>query len=207
MLALALCSVPLASSAETTTIVALGDSLTQGYGLVPEDGFVAQLTDWVAERRSDVEFRNAGVSGDTTAGGLARVEWTLDDTVDGLIVALGANDVLRGLDPALSKGNLEGILAVAKGRNLPVLLVGVEAPSNYGQDYKTRFDGMYPELADTFQTLLYPGFLAALTDLPDRTSTLSKYFQPDGLHPNREGVALIVEGMGPSVLTLIDQAR
>ena len=204
---MAFCSVPLSAFAQTTTIVALGDSLTQGYGLPPQDGFVSQLSRWAAERGADVDIRNAGVSGDTTAGGLARIEWTLDDDVDGLIVALGANDVLRGFDPAVSKQNLEGILDVASRKDLPVLLVGITAPPNYGPDYKAAFDAMYPELADAFQTLYFENFLQVLTELPDRQETLRRYFQADGLHPNREGVALIVESMGGSVLELVELSR
>lgn len=194
-----------AAQADEITIAALGDSLTQGYGLVPDQGFVAQLRDWLAARGQEVTVINAGVSGDTTAGGLARAAWTLTDDVDGMIVALGGNDVLRGLDPAASRENLAGILAAAEDRGVQVLLVGMEAPANYGQDYKTAFDGMYPELAGEYSTLLHPNFLQALTRDVDLPTALARYMQPDGIHPNAEGVSLIVEDIGPSVLDLIER--
>lgn len=187
-------------------MAALGDSLTQGYGLVPEEGFVPTLEAWLEARGADVDIVNAGVSGDTTAGGLARVEWTLTPDIDALIVALGGNDLLRGIDPAVSRANLDGILSVAADRDLPVLLVGMTAPGNYGRDYKSAFDGMYPELSDTYGTLLYPDFLSALSGQSDRQAALARYMQPDGLHPNAEGVDLIVEAIGPSVLDLIGRA-
>jgi acyl-CoA thioesterase-1 len=136
--------------AEEVTVVALGDSLTQGYGLIEEDGFVPQLQAWLQARGADVVVENHGVSGDTTAGGLARIGWALGDHVDALIVALGGNDLLRGLPPEASRANLDGILAEAEARGLPVLLIGLEAPGNYGPDYKAAFDAMYPELADQY---------------------------------------------------------
>lgn len=207
MLALCLSAAPLAATAEPVTIVAMGDSLTQGYGLVQEDGFVPQLERWLIAEGADVQLRNAGVSGDTTAGGLARVEWSLDDDVDALIVALGANDVLRGIAPEVARTNLAGILDVATARDLPVLLVGVVAPSNYGPEYKVAFDAMYPDLAQTYGTLYYEDFLYGITSLPDRAAALGQYIQPDGLHPNADGVALIVHAIGPSVLDLVQRAQ
>ena len=188
------------------TILALGDSLTQGYGLAPSDGFVPQMSRWLEEQGAEVELRNAGVSGDTTAGGLARAEWSLDETVDGMIVALGGNDLLRGVDPASSRTNLEGILEIARERELPVLLVGMEAPSNYGAEFKTAFDAMYPELSEAYGTLHFPDFLEGISALPDRAQSVERYLQPDRLHPNAEGVALIVEAMGPAVLELVEAA-
>lgn len=189
------------------TVAALGDSLTQGYGLPPGDGFVPQLESWLREKGADVTVLNAGVSGDTTQGGLSRVDWTLTPDVDAMIVALGGNDLLRGIDPAVSRSNLEGILEAAAGKGVPVLLVGMAAPGNYGPDYKAEFDAMYPDLAREFGALYYPGFLDALTAQDDRAAALDTYMQPDGLHPNREGVALIVEAMGPTVLELVAQAQ
>lgn len=193
--------------ADGVTVAALGDSLTQGYGLPPGDGFVPQLEAWLRAQGADVTVLNAGVSGDTTQGGLSRVEWTLTPEVDALIVALGGNDLLRGIDPAVSRANLDGILAAAAQRGLPVLLVGMQAPGNYGPDYKAAFDAMYPELAERYGALLYPGFLDALADQPDRQAAFTDYMQPDGLHPNREGVALIVAAMGPTVLGLVRRVR
>lgn len=193
--------------AEPVTIAALGDSLTQGYGLPPEQGFVPQLEAWLKEQGADVKLINAGVSGDTTAGGLSRIDWTLTPDVEGLIVALGGNDLLRGIDPAVSRSNLDGILQVASARGLPVLLAGMDAPANYGSEYETAFDSMYTDLADIHDALIYPNFLEALTSRGDRQAVLADLMQPDGIHPNAAGVALIVEAMGPSVLELIELAR
>ncbi len=189
------------------TIAALGDSLTQGYGLPPDDGFVPQLERWLRERGADVTVMNAGVSGDTTQGGLSRVDWTLTPQVDAMIVALGGNDLLRGIDPAVSRANLDGILAAAADRDVPVLLVGMSAPGNYGPDYKAAFDAMYPELSESYGALYYPGFLDALTSQEDQQGVLQSYMQGDGIHPNAEGVALIVAALGPSVLELVERAQ
>ena len=189
------------------TVAALGDSLTQGFGLPPDDGFVPQLQTWLDGQGADVRMINAGVSGDTTAGGLSRIEWTLTPDVDALIVALGGNDLLRGIDPAASRANLSGILQVAEARALPVLLVGVEAPSNYGAEYKAAFDGMYSELAEEFGALYHENFLGALLDGNDRQTALAELMQGDAIHPNAAGVALIVDDLGPPVLELINQTE
>lgn len=189
-----------AASAETR-VVALGDSLTHGYGLPPADGFVPQLEGWLRRNGAkDVTVVNAGVSGDTTAGGLARLEWSLGDGADALIVELGGNDLLRGIDPAASRANLDAILRKAGERGLPVLISGLEAPGNYGPDYKRAFDAMFPELAEEYGALLDPSFLEGVQD--DRS-----LWQPDGIHPNAAGVAVIVERIGPLVLELVEQAR
>lgn len=190
--------------AEQVTIAALGDSLTQGYGLVPEDGFVPQLQSWLDAQGADVVVINAGVSGDTTAGGLSRVGWTLTPDVDAMVVALGGNDLLRGIDPAVSRANLEGILQAAQAADVDVLLVGMEAPSNYGSDFKNAFDGMYPALADIYGVDLYPAFFAGLLAEGDLDDVRARFMQPDGIHPNAQGVAVIIEAMGPTVLGLID---
>jgi acyl-CoA thioesterase I len=192
--------------AEPVTIVALGDSLTAGYGLEAPQGFVPQLEGWLKAKRADVVVQNAGVSGDTTAGGLSRVGWALGPDADALIVTLGGNDLLRGIDPANSRTNLDGILKQAQARALPVLLVGMQAPGNFGPDYKTAFDAMYPELSQTYGTLLAPGFFDGLTAAganPADPASLAKWMQADGIHPNPEGVRLIVEGLGPKVLELV----
>lgn len=196
-----------AALAQQVTIAALGDSLTQGYGLPLDDGFVPQLEDWLNERGAEVTIINAGVSGDTTAGGLSRIEWTLTPEIDALIVALGGNDLLRGIDPELSRSNIEGILKVASNRELPVLLVGMDAPSNYGAEFETAFDAIYPELSETYGTLLYPNFLGALAKQDDRKAALLEYMQPDGIHPNSEGVSLIVGSIGPHVMELVNLVR
>ena len=194
-----------AATAEPVTIVALGDSLTQGYGLHAEDGFVPQMQAWLEAEGADVTLINAGVSGDTTAGGLSRIEWTLTPEVDALIVALGGNDMLRGLDPQLARENLDGILSIAGERELPVLLVGMDAPPNYGPDYEEAFENMYPDLAETHGALLEPNFLGALASLNDRALALERYMQGDRIHPNKDGVALIVKALGPRVKELAGQ--
>lgn len=191
------------ASAETATIAALGDSLTQGYGLAQEDGFVPQLERWLRERGADVDVLNAGVSGDTTRGGLARAAWTLDSEVDAVIVTLGGNDALRGLDPAMSRANLAGILKAADEAGTVALLVGMKAPTNYGSDYKRAFDAMYPELAEESGVLFAEDVLAPIAAIEDRERARRDYMQSDGIHPNADGVALIVEALGPSVLELI----
>ncbi len=193
--------------AEPVTIAVLGDSLVQGYGLPPDQGFVPHMQDWLDSNGIEAELLNAGVSGDTTAGGLSRVEWTLTPEVEALIVSLGGNDVLRGLDPAAARANLEAILDIAAAREVPVLLIGIGAPGNYGADYRIAFEAIYPALAQSHGTLLFDDFLSPLTRLPDRAGVVARYFQPDRLHPNAEGVGLIVESIGPSVAELVRLAR
>lgn len=202
---MALGALPL--SAEPVTIAALGDSLTQGYGLSAEQGFVPRLESWLRARGAEVTILNAGVSGDTTAGGLARVDWTLTPHVEAMIVALGGNDLLRGLPPEESRANLDGILKRAGEKDVPVLLVGLNAPGNYGPEFKQAFDDMFPELAQTYGALHFDSFLAGLESLGDRTIVMRDYMQPDGIHPNAAGVELIVDAMGPAVLKLIALAK
>ncbi len=194
-------------SAGTITIAALGDSLTQGYGLPQEDGFVPQLQDWLDAEGADVAMINAGVSGDTTAGGRSRVDWTLTPEVDAMIVALGGNDVLRGIAPEVSRENLDAILARAGTADVPVLLVGISAPGNYGPEYRADFNAIYTDLAAEYDALLAPDFLGALTRMPDRQTAISDFMQADGIHPNAQGVELIVEDLGPKVLDLARRAR
>ncbi|MEL6220373.1 MAG: arylesterase, partial [Pseudomonadota bacterium] len=162
----------------------------------PEDGFVPQLERWLAAEGVEAPVANAGVSGDTTAGGRARLAWSVGEGADALVVVLGGNDLLRGIDPAVSRENLSALVAEARAMGMPVLLGGMRAPGNYGADYKTAFDAIYPEIAEAQGALLYPEFLAGVTDDP-------RLWQPDGLHPNAAGVEVIVEGMGPLVLELI----
>jgi acyl-CoA thioesterase-1 len=197
------CAFATPALADPLTLVALGDSLTAGYGLPPEDGFVPQLQAWLTAQGQDVVVVNAGVSGDTTAGGLARLDWSLTPEVDAMIVTLGGNDLLRGIDPAASRANLDAILQGAQARKLPVLLVAMSAPGNYGPEYKRDFDAIYPDLAAQYGALLAPGFFAPLLNEGADPASLARYLQPDGLHPNRDGVARIVEGLGPQVLNLL----
>ncbi|WOI55839.1 arylesterase [Palleronia sp. LCG004] len=196
-----------AASAQTITIAALGDSLTQGYGLPQEEGFVPTLREWLAAHDADVDLINAGVSGDTTAGGLSRVDWTLTPEVDAMIVALGGNDVLRGIDPETSRINLDGILARAEEAGVEVLLVGISTPGNYGAEYRDAFDSIYTGLSEEYDTLLVPDFLGALARMGDRRAAMADFMQGDGIHPNAAGVDRIVAEIGPEVLKLIDRAR
>lgn len=193
--------------ADQITVTALGDSLTQGFGLPENDGLVPQLQAWLqANGHPEVVVLNAGVSGDTTSGGAARVAWTLTEDVDAMIVALGGNDVLRGLDPALSRVNIARILSEAAARDVPVLLSGMRAPGNFGPDYKAAFDAIYPALAEEYNVILHPFFLEGLGAGAD-VGAARALMQPDGIHPNAEGVARIVAEMGPYVSTLIGRAR
>lgn len=193
--------------AGTVTIAALGDSLTQGYGLPSSDGFVPQLQGWLDAKGADAKVLNAGVSGDTTAGGLARLGWTLTPDVDALIVNLGGNDMLRGIDPATARANLDAILATAAQDRLPVLLVGLAAPGNYGPDYKQAFDAIYPDLAKTYDALLFPNFFRPLSDGANPPMVDRALMQSDGIHPAKDGVTRIVEAFGPSVLALVEKAQ
>ncbi len=204
---LAAVSVALPAPAAPVALVALGDSLTQGYGLPEAEGFVPQLQGWLRARGHDVTVINAGVSGDTTAGGLARAAWTLDGGGDAMIVALGGNDLLRGIDPAVSRANLRGILQIAQARGVPVLLVGLPAPGNYGPEFKAAFEAMYPELAAEFGVLHLDSFLAPIEGRARDGRAMRELMQPDGIHPSAAGVALIVEAVGPAVEALLAQVR
>lgn len=197
---------PLPALAGEVVIAALGDSLTQGYGLVQEVGFVPQLQQWLEEAGVEARLVNAGVSGDTTAGGLSRVGWTLTPEVDAMIVALGGNDLLRGLDPAVSRANIKGILEAAQAADVDVLLVGIQAPGNFGPDYKQAFDAIYPELAAEFGTLYAEDFFEGLGVEAGDPASVRAFMQPDGIHPNAEGVARIVDALGPKVKTLAVRA-
>ncbi|MBW6507736.1 MAG: arylesterase [Rhodobacteraceae bacterium] len=184
-------------------LVALGDSLTAGYGLAPEAGLVPQLQAWLAAAGADVVVQNAGVSGDTTAGGLARLGWSLEGGGDALMVALGGNDLLRGLPPAQSRANLDAILTEAEARGIPVLLVGLPAPANYGPEFKAEFDAIFPDLATTHGALMVPNLLAPIMELTLQTRADRALMQADGIHPSAEGVKLLIAELGPKVLELL----
>ena len=191
------------AQAETVTIAALGDSLTAGYGLAQSEGFVPQLEGWLQAQGAETVVLNAGVSGDTTAGGLSRAAWTLTPDVDAMIITLGGNDFLRGLDPAVSKANLDGILAAGKDAGVAMLLVGLSVGANYGLEYKEEFEGMYRDLSTKYDIPLYPDFASGLRAAAGMQEGVSEFLQADGIHPNPEGVAVIVAAMGPAVLDLI----
>ena len=185
-----------ASAAETQRVLMLGDSLTAGYGLGPGDGLVDQLQKRADDTGLSVRFINAGVSGDTTKGGLARLDWALAEGADKAVVALGGNDMLRGLSPADSFQNLRGILERLRQDNIEVLLAGMLAPANMGAEYQTDFDALYPALAEEFDVIYMPFFLQDVALVP-------RLNQPDGLHPNREGVAIMVDNMMPYIAALV----
>ncbi len=184
-------------------MVAFGDSLTAGYGLPVEEGFVPQLQAWLQAQGADVVVVNAGVSGDTTSGGLARVDWVLGEGADLVILELGANDMLRGVAPSVARANLDAILANITGRGIKVLIAGMLAPPNYGEDYRAEFDGMYPDLAQKYGAELYPFFLTGLGQA-DGLVAFYGLLQDDGMHPNAKGVKLIVEDIGPAVLAALE---
>ncbi|WP_306030983.1 arylesterase [Stappia sp. MMSF_3263] len=186
--------------AEPLRIVALGDSLSAGYQLPVAAAFPVQLEAALTERGHEVEVVNAGVSGDTTSGGLARLDWSVGEDADAVIVELGANDALRGLPVASARSNLEAIVSRLRERGLPVLVAGMRAPRNLGPDYVEAFDAMFGEIAETHDALLYPYFLEGI---PMSAETVL----PDGIHPTAKGVAIIVEGILPRVEELIAQAR
>lgn len=189
-------------------LLAFGDSLTQGYGLPQGQGLVPQLEGWLTEQGRAVTVINGGVSGDTTAGGLSRIAWSLTPEVDAVLVILGGNDLLRGLAPEETRANLDGILAEITARDLPVMLVGMQAPGNYGAAYQQAFDALYPELAETYGAVFAPSFLAPLMGDPSAPDPAAAraFLQADGIHPNGEGVARIVATLGPQVETLLDRA-
>ena len=184
------------------TLLIIGDSLVQGYGLPQEDGFVRQLNKKLIDDGMKVHLVNGGVSGDTTAGGLARLDWSITNEIDAVVVSLGANDMLRGLPPKHSKSNLTEIIQKLKDRNLPILLVGIKSIGNYGSDYKVKFDNIYYDLAEEFDLLLYPDLLSPILNKED--VNLADYYQSDKLHPNAAGVHLMVEGIKPFLADLIE---
>jgi acyl-CoA thioesterase I len=186
-----------APAAAEQVLVAFGDSLVAGYGLPAEDGFSAVLQRRLRDEGLTVRVENAGLSGDTSAGGLSRLDWALASGADLVIVELGANDMLRGIEPAVTRANLDAILARLGDRGFPVLLVGMRAPANLGRDYVDAFDAIYPELAAAHGVAFYPFFLQGV-------ALQSELNQADGIHPNAEGVKVIVEAMLPLVTRVLE---
>jgi acyl-CoA thioesterase I len=181
-------------------IVAFGDSLTAGYGLAANEAFPAQLQRALSAKGLAVNVVNAGVSGDTAAGGLARLDWSVPDGTDAVILELGANDALRGFDPAVTRKALDTMLRRLQERKISVLLCGMVAPPNLGAEYGRAFNAIYPDLAVQTGAILYPFFLTGVAADP-------KLNQRDGLHPTAAGVAVIVDRMLPHVEELIARAK
>ena len=181
-------------------IVALGDSLTAGFNLPGSAAFPAKLEKVLKQKGVAVEIANAGVSGDTASGGLGRLDWSVSDGTDAVIVELGANDMLRGVDPAVTRRALEEIVRRLTERHIPVLLAGMRAAPNLGDQYVGAFEAIYPELAAKYDLLLYPFFLDGIVGD-------SKFNQRDGLHPTAAGVDKIVAGILPKVEELVARVR
>lgn len=199
LLAAMMLAPPIATAAPLRLLM-FGDSLFSGYGLAnPNDGVAAQLQAALKAAGYDVAVTNGGVAGDTTTDGLARLDWTLGGPqgFQVAIVCLGANDGLRGIDPSVTKANLDRILAGFQARHIPVMLAGMMAPPNLGQDYARRFDTIYPDLAKAHHVPLYPFYLDGVAAVPALN-------QADGIHPNSKGVALIVKRMLPTVEHWLD---
>ena len=179
-------------------LLALGDSLTAGYGLPPGQSLTDKLDSALRAKGLDVKIINAGVSGDIAAQAAARLDWALTDDVKGVIVELGANDALRGLDPAQADQALRQIMDKLKAKGLPVLILGMKAPPNLGADYVAKFDAIYPKLSADYGALLYPFYLDGVAAQPELN-------QPDGIHPNEKGLAIIVEKLLPQVEALLSK--
>jgi acyl-CoA thioesterase-1 len=188
------------AAGKSLKIVAFGDSLTAGYGLPAQDAFPTKLQAALKANGYDVTVVNAGVSGDTAAGGRDRLDWSVPEDADAVIVELGANDALRGLDSTQTQKALTTILDRLAAKHLPVLLAGMLAPRNMGSDYTARFDAIYPKLAANHPVVFYPFFLEGVAADPHLN-------QGDGMHPNAAGVDVIVQRILPKVEELISRAR
>nr|WP_223632734.1 arylesterase [Rhodobacter sp. TJ_12] len=194
-----------AASADPVTLLAVGDSLTQGYGLAPEQGLVPQLQSWLEDHGADVNVINAGVSGDTTAGGRARLGWSLTPEVDAVMIALGGNDMLRGQPPAKARANLDAMLAEVTAKGLPAALVGLQAPGNYGTAYQADFNAIWPELGAKYDAVVVDHLLGPIAAQSPEARAEQGLMQADGIHPSAKGVTLVVEALGPKVLELLER--
>lgn len=179
-------------------IAAFGDSLSAGYQLPPEAAFPNQLQKALSDKGIEVEVQNAAVSGDTASGGLSRLDWSIGPDVKGVILELGANDALRGIDPKITREAMDAMIARFKERGIEVLLAGMVAPPNLGPDFETAFNSIYPDLAAKHEVDLYPFFL-------DGVATIPALNLPDRLHPTEEGVGIIVERILPNVEAMLDR--
>jgi acyl-CoA thioesterase I len=187
---------PLPVAASEPTILAFGDSLTAGLGLPADEAFPARLQTKLRAEGVNARVIDAGVSGDTTTGGLARLDWVLGDKPELVILELGANDALRGIDPKIVRANLEAMIVRIKASGAALLLAGMRAPANWGADYQQRFDRIYPDLAQEHRVSLYPFFLEGVAMNPELN-------QPDGKHPNARGEGIVVDRIAPYVARLI----
>jgi acyl-CoA thioesterase-1 len=199
MMVMALTSAATPVLARGPIILDFGDSLTAGLGLPASQAFPTRLEAWLHQRGIEARVINAGISGDTTSGGLARLDWALTEKPDLVILALGANDALRGIDPSTVRDNLDKMIAKIEARGAKVLLLGMLAPPNWGEEYKRAFDRIFPELARAHHLPLYPFFLEGVAMKPE-------FNQPDGLHPNERGVGVLVDRIAPVVAGLIGGA-
>ncbi len=193
-----------AYSDDETVILAFGDSLTAGYGLPPGDGFTEKLQVWLNAQGKAVKVINGGVSGDTSSGGRSRLDWVLSAANGGkphlVILELGANDGLRGIDPAITRKNIDAMMAKLTTKNIPVLIAGMRAPPNLGPDYMANFNSIFPDMAAKYGAMLYPFFLEGVAADP-------AFNQADGIHPTAEGVDIIISKLGPVVLSALEQAN
>ena len=186
---------------KTTKIIIFGDSLIAGYGLVVEDNFVNQLKLKTIENKiNDVTLFNSGVSGETSTGLLNRYKWVLEDNYDGVIILIGANDALRGIDPSLTSQNIEKILSYLKEKKIPTMLIGMKAPNNLGEIYVNEFNAIYPKLSKKYNTAYYPFFLKDVALKPSLN-------QRDMIHPNKKGVKIIVNNFFPYFLEFYESLK
>ncbi|MEE8371159.1 MAG: arylesterase [Sphingomonadales bacterium] len=193
---------PLQAGEAGRTVVVFGDSLAAGFNLPPGASFPAQLEVWLRAEGNRVTVINAGVSGDTSAGGIARMDWVLSSLPGGkadlVIVEFGGNDMLRGFEPSITRTNIAAMLELLNARQIPSLLAGMKAPPNMGREYEEEFNRLFPELAKEYGSHFYPFFLEGVAARPELNLS-------DGIHPNEKGIRLIVERMGPFVLEALEQ--
>ena len=200
ILIITFCYIELAYS-KTTKIIIFGDSLIAGYGLVVEDNFVNQLKLKTIENKiNNLTLFNSGVSGETSTGLLNRYKWVLEDNYDGVIILIGANDALRGIDPSLTSQNIEKILSYLKEKQIPTMLIGMKAPNNLGEIYVNEFNAIYPKLSKKYNTAYYPFFLKDVALKPSLN-------QRDMIHPNKKGVKIIVNNFFPYFLEFYESLK
>jgi len=178
---------------KTTKVIVFGDSLIAGYGLLKEDGFVNQLQNKINHSKINLKLTNSGVSGETSTGLLNRFKWVLEEEYDAVIISIGANDALRGINPIITYRNIENILTHLKKNKIPTMLIGMKAPSNLGKEYVNEFNAIYPNLSKKYNVFFYPFFLKDVALEPS-------FNQKDMIHPNKNGVIKIIENIFPYFL-------